>query len=160
MVHPGRGCGRISSTAACQLPLISGTLALMSMSSRPPLIAPRIAAAPPIELRARGDFVEWLAGTGGSLAVTTYNSGKLALLSVPAGELIASYWSFPRPMGLAFAEGRLALATRDHFWQFEIEAAESAPSTDPIVVTPQLIHANVIGQFVADHRANGSEASH
>lgn len=112
------------------------------MPSRPPLIAPRIAAAQPIELRPRGDFVEWLAGTGGSLAVTTYNSGKLALLSVPAGELIASYWSFPRPMGLALAGRRLALASRDHFWQFEIEAAaESAPSTDPTVVTPQLIHA-------------------
>lgn len=80
--------------------------------------APPLAAAKPIELRVRGDFLEWLARSGGSLAVTTYNSGKLALLSAPAGVLVARFWSFPRPMGLACDGPRLALASRDHLWVF------------------------------------------
>ncbi|MBA4107841.1 MAG: TIGR03032 family protein [Pirellula sp.] len=106
----------------------------MPMSFRR-LATPTIAAARPIELRPRGDFVEWLAATGGTLAVTTYNSGKLALLSAPAGELVASCWSFPRPMGLAVAGRRLALASRDHFWQMEICGGEEAAE----VVGQQLI---------------------
>jgi uncharacterized protein (TIGR03032 family) len=91
----------------------------MPMSSRR-LATPLIAPAGPIELRPRGDFLEWLGTSGGTVAVTTYNSGKLALFSAPAGELNASYWSFPRPMGLALSGMQLALASRDHLWQFEI----------------------------------------
>lgn len=87
---------------------------------------PPILAAQPIELRPRGDFVAWLAASGGTLAATTYNSGKLALLSAPAGELVASCWSFPRPMGVAFADGKLLLATRDHLWQFDVQRDEAA----------------------------------
>lgn len=83
-----------------------------SRSASPP---PALDPAPPIELRAQGDFVDWLAA-GGTLAVTTYNSGKLAFFSAAAGRLSASYWRFPRPMGLAVSEGRLSMATRDHVW--------------------------------------------
>jgi uncharacterized protein (TIGR03032 family) len=77
-------------------------------------------SAHPIELRLHGDFVEWLAVAGGTLAVTTYNSGKLALFSAPAGRLTASYWRFPRPMGLAVENGRLAMVSRDHVWTFRM----------------------------------------
>lgn len=95
-----------------------GTFELMSISSRRRPPPPSIAPASPIELRARGDFISWLEASRSTLAVTTYNSGKLALFSAPNGELQASYWSFPRPMGLAVSGHRLALATRDHFWRF------------------------------------------
>jgi uncharacterized protein (TIGR03032 family) len=81
---------------------------------------PSIVAAKAIELRARGDIVDWLAATGGTLAVTTYNSGKLAFFSAAAGELAASFWSFPRPMGMAGQGDRLALASRDHVWVFQV----------------------------------------
>lgn len=74
---------------------------------------PSIETASPIELRPRGDFVEWLAGAG-TLAVTTYNAGKLALISAPDRHLVASFWKFPRPMGLAFDGCRLAVASRRH----------------------------------------------
>jgi uncharacterized protein (TIGR03032 family) len=86
---------------------------------------------PRIELRAHGDFVDWLAGSRGTLAVTTYNSGKLALFSAPAGELTTRVWRFPRPMGVAFEAGRLAVAvhTQIHIFHagdepanFELEA--------------------------------------
>lgn len=90
----------------------------MSISSRRRPAPPPIAPAKPIELRARGDFIPWLEASRSTLAVTTYNSGKLALFSAPDGELQASYWSSPRPMGLAASGRRLALATRDHFWRF------------------------------------------
>jgi uncharacterized protein (TIGR03032 family) len=113
----------------------------MPMPSRRPA-PPPITAARPIELRPRGDFIEWLAATGGTLAVTTYNSGKLALLSAPTGELVASYWSFPRPMGLAVVGRRLALASRDHFWQFEIgQRDQTADANLPLQITPSVVHA-------------------
>ena len=81
---------------------------------------PSIVAAKAIEVRARGDFVDWLAASGGTLAVTTYNSGKLAFFSAAGVELAASFWSFPRPMGVAGQGDRLALASREHIWVFQV----------------------------------------
>jgi uncharacterized protein (TIGR03032 family) len=86
---------------------------------------PEIVAAQQIELRVRGDFVSWLESARGSLAVTTYNSGKLALFSVENGELASSYWKLPRPMGVAFNNGRLAVATQRHLWLLAIEGDRS-----------------------------------
>jgi uncharacterized protein (TIGR03032 family) len=91
-----------------------------------PLPPPPIAAANPIELRVRGDFLEWLAAAGGTLAVTTYNSGKLALFSAVGDRLTATYWHFPRPMGLANDGRQLALATHEHIWMFDHHSAHAA----------------------------------
>jgi uncharacterized protein (TIGR03032 family) len=102
----------------------------MSISSRRRPAPPPITPASPIELRARGDFISWLEASRSTLAVTTYNSGKLALFSAPRGELQASYWSFPRPMGLAVSGQRLGLAARDHFWHLHWSSDEEAAS-DP-----------------------------
>ena len=90
---------------------------------------PPIIPAPPIELKVRGDFLEWLAAAAGTLAVTTYNSGKLAFFSAPAGGLTASFWKFPRPMGLAVDAGRLAVAGRDHLWVFNSVGADALYAT-------------------------------
>lgn len=102
----------------------------MPTSSRCRLAPPPITPAHPIELRTRGDFIPWLEASRSTLAVTTYNSGKLALFSAPQGELQASYWSFPRPMGLAVSGQRLALVTRDHFWHLNWSSDEEA-ARDP-----------------------------
>jgi uncharacterized protein (TIGR03032 family) len=102
----------------------------MSTSSRRRPVPPPIIPAKPIELRPRGDFISWLAASRSTLAVTTYNSGKLVFLSAPDGELSATFWSFPRPMGLAVKWKRLALATRDHFWHMEWHDDKEAAS-DP-----------------------------
>lgn len=97
---------------------------------------PPIAAAKPIKLRLRGDFVDWLAASAGTLAVTTYNSGKLAFFSAADGRLDASFWSFPRPMGLAYDGDRFALASRDHVWSFRLR--DSRLAVDAIYSTGRL----------------------
>jgi uncharacterized protein (TIGR03032 family) len=83
--------------------------------------------ASPIELRARGDFIAWLGASRGTLAVTTYNSGKLAFFSAFRGELQASYWKLPRPMGVAYSDGTLAVATQRHVALFRVDGDLCAP---------------------------------
>jgi uncharacterized protein (TIGR03032 family) len=67
-------------------------------------------------------FPEWLAGTSSSIALTTYQAGKLFLLGVkPDGRLSVFERTFPRCMGLAVSEdGRsLALAIRHSIQRFD-----------------------------------------
>src|SRR4026209_512519 len=67
-------------------------------------------------------FPAWLASTGGSLAFTTYQAGKLFLLGVkPDGRLSVFELAFPRCMGLAGSgDGRsLALATQHAIQRFD-----------------------------------------
>lgn len=67
-------------------------------------------------------FPEWLAGTGGGIAFTTYQAGKLFLLGVkPDGKLSVFERTFPRSMGLAVSDdGRLlALATQYQIHRFD-----------------------------------------
>lgn len=73
---------------------------------------------PSIEVAVRGEMLAWLEASGGSLAVTTYNSGKLALFSAPGGKLVTRVWRFARPMGMSFAGDRFALAVREHIVSF------------------------------------------
>lgn len=87
------------------------------------------AALPRIETRIHGDFVEWLASSRGTLAVTTYNSGKLAFFSAPAGQLNSCILKLARPMGLAFDGSRLAVATREEIlvWRARDEDRGTGP---------------------------------
>jgi uncharacterized protein (TIGR03032 family) len=67
-------------------------------------------------------FPQWLAATGGSLAFTTYQAGKLFLLGIGAeGRLSVFERTFPRSMGLAVSpSGRsLALATQNQILRFD-----------------------------------------
>jgi uncharacterized protein (TIGR03032 family) len=67
-------------------------------------------------------FPQWLADTGGSLAFTTYQAGKLFLVGVqPNGRLSIFERTFPRSMGLAATnDGRtLALATEYQIHRFD-----------------------------------------
>ena len=67
-------------------------------------------------------FPEWLAGTGGSLAFTTYQAGKLFLVGVQTnGRLSIFERTFPRSMGLGVgADGRsLVLATEYQVHRFD-----------------------------------------
>jgi uncharacterized protein (TIGR03032 family) len=84
------------------------------------------AAASGLELRIHGDFVEWLAATGGSLAVTTYNSGKLVLISAARGTLAVHVAKLIRPMGIAYIGERLAVATRDRILVWRLAMTELA----------------------------------
>jgi uncharacterized protein (TIGR03032 family) len=62
-----------------------------------------------------GAFADWLAGRDGSLAVTTYQANKIALVGYDGG-VTALFRQFPRPMGLAVDGSRMALALNDQVW--------------------------------------------
>lgn len=73
-------------------------------------------------LAASRHFPQWLAGTGGSLAFTTYQAGKIFFLGTsPDGRLSVFERTFARAMGLAAsADGRsLALATHYQIHRFD-----------------------------------------
>jgi uncharacterized protein (TIGR03032 family) len=71
-------------------------------------------------------FPELLAELGVSVAVTTYQAGKLVLLRADGGTLNTHFRAFPRPMGLAVAGGRLAVGTATEVWQFHDVPAVAA----------------------------------
>ena len=87
-------------------------------------------------------FVSWLASTGSTIAVTTYQSGKLLLLgSKPEGPSLTVFErSLDRPMGLAASGSRLSVATLTQIITF-VDAAEHAPAAPfDAVYIPQVAH--------------------
>ncbi len=72
-----------------------------------------------LRCRAYGEFNHWLGASGGSLAITTYTSGKVVLVSSFDGRLQYCTKRFQRPMGLALEADRLALAVRAEILLFE-----------------------------------------
>ena len=77
------------------------------------------APKPRFEIQASRHFTNWLAGQGASLAVTTYQAGKLLLLGTrPDGKLSVFERSLPRCMGLAVSPGALHVATLSQLWRF------------------------------------------
>ncbi|MBZ0114853.1 MAG: TIGR03032 family protein [Thermoanaerobaculia bacterium] len=59
------------------------------------------------------DFPDILTSIGCSLALTTYQSGKVILVSPTAEGIVQLPRTFPDAMGLAVEDGRMAVATRD-----------------------------------------------
>lgn len=57
-------------------------------------------------------FQEWIAQAGGSLAITTYQAGKLALVGWNGQQVSFLMREFTKPMGMAVSGQRLALATK------------------------------------------------
>lgn len=74
--------------------------------------APTTAETLRIECRAAGGFEDWLAQTGGALAVSTYQAGKVALIGWNGRQLSLLLRAFDKPLGLAVEGRRMALATR------------------------------------------------
>jgi uncharacterized protein (TIGR03032 family) len=66
----------------------------------------------PLACDLRGDFAAWLGECGGSLAVTTYQAGKVVLIGWDGRQVTVLLRHFDKPMGLAAAGRRMALATR------------------------------------------------
>lgn len=65
-----------------------------------------------IECRSSEPFAQWLAELKGTLAITTYQAGKLAMLGWRGQQASLLLRQFEKPMGLAVGPGKLALATR------------------------------------------------
>ena len=57
-------------------------------------------------------FPALLQQLGISLAVTTYQAGKLVLLRSQAGQLNTHFCSFPKPMGLATPKSAMIVPSR------------------------------------------------
>ena len=65
-----------------------------------------------IECAVVGGFREWIAQSGGSLAVSTYQAGKVAMIGFDGRQPTLLMREFDKPLGMAVNGGRLALATR------------------------------------------------
>ncbi|GAB4379947.1 MAG: hypothetical protein Kow00121_35140 [Elainellaceae cyanobacterium] len=63
-------------------------------------------------------FCEWLSQTGGSLVITTYQAGKVVLVGWNGQQVTVLPRQFTKPMGVAIADNRLALATHQEVLLF------------------------------------------
>ncbi|HKG35534.1 MAG TPA: TIGR03032 family protein [Solirubrobacterales bacterium] len=77
-----------------------------------------------------GSFPALLERTGGSLLVSTYQTGKLVCARTGGDGLNTHFRDFEKPMGLAVANGRFALGTRSEIWDFR-DMPEVAKKIDP-----------------------------
>src|SRR4051794_26942673 len=75
-------------------------------------------------------FVDLLQRLGASLLVSTYQANKLLAVRAGSGGLSTLVRTFDKPMGLAAADGRLALGTRQEVWFFR-NAPDIAPRVEP-----------------------------
>ena len=71
-----------------------------------------------VSCSASPEFGEWLARAQGSLAVSTYQAGKVSLIGWDGRRVSLLMREFDKPMGLAVAGNRLLLATRHDVWVF------------------------------------------
>jgi uncharacterized protein (TIGR03032 family) len=63
-------------------------------------------------------FVSLIQRLGVSIAVSTYQAGKLVLLRAGEGMLNTHFRTFDRPMGVAISGGRLAVGATNQIWEF------------------------------------------
>src|SRR5690348_928625 len=72
----------------------------------------QVAAGEPVNCSVSGSFHDWLSGAGGSIAITTYQAGRVALLGFHNGRVTPVLREFDTPMGMAVSGGVVAIATR------------------------------------------------
>ncbi|MHB8898466.1 MAG: TIGR03032 family protein [Thermoguttaceae bacterium] len=65
-----------------------------------------------ITCSATPDFSAWVAQSGGSLVLSTYQAGKVALIGSDGNQVTLVMRQFDKPLGMAVQGNRLALATR------------------------------------------------
>ncbi|MDB5974851.1 MAG: hypothetical protein JWR07_1611, partial [Nevskia sp.] len=75
-------------------------------------------AAVTLQCQVDPGFAEWLATSGGSLAVSTYQAGRLFMVGWNGRQVSFLPRTFDRPMGLDVSGDRMALATRNAVWLF------------------------------------------
>jgi len=90
------------------------------------------AAAPEEPLRSvhTGSFPDLVAGTGGSLLVSTYQSGRLILIRREGAGLNTHFRGFDRPMGIACDGDRLVIGTRTEVHEYR-NMPEAAAELEP-----------------------------
>ena len=78
----------------------------------------------PLRCRFHGKMADWLRNSGGSLAITTYTSGKLVLVGCEGRQIKFQSHKFARPMGMALNGDRLAIAVREQILTFQLSATD------------------------------------
>lgn len=87
---------------------------------------------PAFVLSSSRHFPQWLAGTGGGLALTTYRAGKLFLLGVkPDGKLSVFERSFARCMGLGVSDDGRSLLLATEYQLLRLDNVLPAGARDP-----------------------------
>jgi len=71
-----------------------------------------------IECHASESFQAWIAQLGGSLCVSTYQAGKVAMIGWDGRRVTLLMRHFDKPLGLRAKGNRLVLATRHDLWMF------------------------------------------
>jgi uncharacterized protein (TIGR03032 family) len=61
------------------------------------------------------EILNWL---GASLLISTYQAGKVVIARVENDRINTHFRAFETPMGMACAQGRLAIGTRGRIWEF------------------------------------------
>ncbi|MEA2449674.1 MAG: hypothetical protein QOG63_1606, partial [Thermoleophilaceae bacterium] len=84
----------------------------------------------PLRSVSTASFGARLAQLGSSLLISTYQTGKLIAARARVGELNTHFRDFDKPMGLAVADGRVALGTRTEVWDLR-DMPEAAPKLEP-----------------------------
>ena len=99
--------------------------------------------APRLEITTSRQFASWLKETDGSIAFSTYQSGKVFLIGSNAetGRLSVFERTLDRPMGMAAAGSRLAVASLIQITTF-VDAAQGAKTSQgyDAVYVPQVAH--------------------
>jgi uncharacterized protein (TIGR03032 family) len=80
--------------------------------------APEVSPDIRIECAASAEFQGWVCEAGGSLAVTTYQAGKVAMIGWDGRQVTLLMRHFDKPLGLAVEGNRIALASRHDLWIF------------------------------------------
>ncbi len=83
-----------------------------------PIPAVAVSAPPTLTSQHTSSFAELLEQLGISIAVTTYQAGKLVLLRADNGTINTHFRSFSKPMGLAVHGNRLAIGTTVEIWEY------------------------------------------
>jgi uncharacterized protein (TIGR03032 family) len=108
-------------------------------------------STPPLRSVHTNTFAQILAQHGISIAVTTYQAGKLVLLRPEIGNgksLVNTHFrNFQKPMGFAWERGRFALGTNAEIWEFhdipavsrKLELGEGQATSDAVFL-PRSCH--------------------
>lgn len=76
-------------------------------------------------------FAELVQASGGSLLISTYQTNRLVCARVRDGVLNTHFREYDKPMGIAVADGRIALGTRSEVWDLR-DMPAAAAKVEPI----------------------------
>ena len=98
-----------------------------------------------VECDASDAFCSWLSQAGGSLAVSTYQAGKVAMIGWTGRQVNLLMREFEKPLGIAVQGQHMALATRNQVWFFSNAPAlahdylEAEPGRYDAIFLPRVV---------------------